>query len=173
MRLELSPDSRVFIDLRATGLLKAVGHDPTLSARPEPSSIDLADGTLVVRFPVNGIEPPAELEESDRRKMIANARGADVLDAARFPFVELRGRYQGTVDGGELRGDLMVRGQARPLVMTLRATRQWETLVATGTWEGTLTELGIKPFRALLGALKLSDWIRLRVEARLSAPATP
>jgi hypothetical protein len=67
----------------------------------------------------------------------------------------------------------MVRGQARPLVMTLRATRQWETLVASGTWEGTLTGLGIKPFRALLGALKLSDWIRLRVEARLSAPPTP
>jgi polyisoprenoid-binding protein YceI len=172
MRFELSPDSRVFIDLRAAGLLRAVGHDPTLAARPEPASIDLDDGQLVLRFAVADIEAPGEMTEPDRRKLLANLRGAEVLDADRFPAIELRARYEGTVDGGELRGDLVVRGQPRRVAMSLRTTRQWDVLVASGSWEGSLGDLGIKPFKALLGALRLKDWIRLRVEARLWTPST-
>ena len=173
MRRELSPDSRVFIDLRATGLLRAVGHDPTLSARPEPASVDLDEGRVVLRFPVADIEPQGDMTESDRHKMTDNMRGAEVLDARRFPVIELRARYEGTAEGGELRGELVVRGQPHPLAVTVRATEQWDVLVAAGTWEGKLTDLGVKPFRALLGALKLENWIRLRIEARLRRPSTP
>jgi hypothetical protein len=171
MRFELSPDSRVFIDLRAAGVLRAVGHDPALAARPEATSFDLDDGQVVVRFAVADIEPLGDLSEPDRRKLLGNLRGADVLHAGRFPTLELRARYEGTVDSGELRGHLVVRGQPRDLVMSLRTTRQWDVLVAAGAWEGTLSELGIKPFKALFGALQLKDWIRLRVEARLRTPA--
>jgi hypothetical protein len=171
MRFELSPDSRVFIDLRATGLLRAVGHDPALSARPQPATVDLEDGQIALRFPVADIEPLGDMSEPDRRKLVANLRGADVLYAARFPMVEVRARYVGTVESGELRGQLVVRGQPREVAMNLRTTRQWDVLVAAGAWEGTLSELGIKPFKALFGALQLKDWIRLRVEARLRAPA--
>jgi hypothetical protein len=171
MRFELSPDSRVFIDLRAAGMLRAVGHDPTLAARPEATSFDLDDGRVVVRFAVADIELLGDLSEPDRRKLLGNLRGADVLYAGRFPTLELRAHYEGTVDSGELRGHLVVRGQPRDLAMSLRTTRQWDVLVAAGAWEGTLSELGIKPFKALFGALQLKDWIRLRVEARLRAPA--
>jgi hypothetical protein len=172
MRFELSPDSRVYIDLRATGLLRAVGHDPTLSARPEAAIIDLADGQVLLRFAVAGIEPLGDLGEPDRRKLLSNLRGADVLYASRFPTLELRARYEGTVDGGELRGHLVVRGQPRSVSMSLRISRQWDVLVAAGAWEGTLSELGVKPFKALFGALQLKDWLRLRVEARLRTPAS-
>jgi hypothetical protein len=173
MRFELSPDSRVYIDLHATGLLRAVGHDPTLSARPAPTSVDIDDGRVTVRFQVADITPEGDLSESDRRKMLENLRSAEVLDAARFPTIELRGRYEGTVDAGELRGELRVRGLPRRFVMPVRTTRQWDVVVAAGTWEGKLTDLGVKPFKALLGALKLEDWIRLRMEARLKTPSTP
>jgi hypothetical protein len=168
MRYELSPDSRVFIDLRATGLLRAMGHDPTLSARPEATSIDIGDGRVVLRFRVADIEPPADMTPADQRKLVANLRGADVLDAARFPTLELHAQYAGTVDAGELKGELVVRGQPRRVAMRLRMTRQWDVVVASGIWEGKLTELGVAPFKALFGALKLKDWIRLRVEARLT-----
>jgi len=170
MRFELSPDSRVFIDLRATGLLRAVGHDPTLSARPEPASSDLEQTQVVVRFRVEDIEPQGDLSESDRHKMMDNMRSAEVLDARRFPVIEVRARYEGTAEGGELRGELVVRGQPHPLAMTVRTTKQWDVVVAAGTWEGKLTDLGIKPFKALFGALKLENWIRLRLEARVKIP---
>jgi hypothetical protein len=172
MRFELSPDSRVYIDLRATGLLRAVGHDPTLAARPEPASVDLDDGQVTVRFQVADIEPQG-VSDADRHKMLDNMRRAEVLDARRFPVIELRGRYEGTAEGGELRGELVVRAQPHRIAVTVHATKQWDVVVAAGTWEGKLTDLGIKPFKALLGALKLDDWIRLRIEARLKIPSTP
>jgi hypothetical protein len=176
MRFELSADSCVFVDLRATGLLKAVGHDPTLSVHPQATSVEVGDdgdGKVNLVFRISDIEVPPDLSESDRQKMLDNMRGAEVLDAGRFPTIEFRGRYEGTVEGGELRGDLVVRGQPRPLSASVKATRQWDVLVAAGSWEGTLTDLGIKPFKALLGALKLKDWVRLRFEGRLKTSSTP
>jgi hypothetical protein len=171
VRFELSRDSRVFVDLRAAGLLKAIGHDVTLSARADAAWIDLDDGLVVVKFPVRAIEPPRDMPEPDQHKMMNNLRGADVLDADRFPVVELRARYEGTIEGGRLWGKLLVRGQPHLIAMTMSTTRQWGVLVATGVWKGTLGELGIKPFKALWGALRLDDWIRLRLEARFRSEA--
>jgi YceI-like domain len=168
MHLELSPDSRVLVDLQATGLLRAVGHDPTLTARPQRATLDTDAGNVSIVFQVRDVDPPADLSASDRDKMIENLRSPDVLDAARFPTVEVRGRYDGTREAGTLAGDVVVRGAAHRLRMELRAAKRGEEYLVTGTWEGKLTDLGIKPFHALLGALKLKDWIRLRVEARLT-----
>jgi len=170
MRLELSPDSRVLIELRATGLLRAVGHDPILVGRPEPLVLEVPDGDIDVpveaRFRVDAIEPPADIDASDREKMRDNMRGRDVLDAARFPTVAMRGRYLGNAGRGRLEGELEIRGKAHRVAIDVRVAREASLLVATGAWEGRLTELGIKPFKALLGALRLEDWVRLRIDGR-------
>jgi hypothetical protein len=165
MRFELAAQSRVFVDLRAAGLLRAVGHDPTLTARAEAASIDL-EAPFVVRFPVVDIDPPRDMPEADRMKLGDNLRSEEVLDARRFPVVELRGRYAGTPEGGRIEGDLVVRGGPHPFAIDVRSARDGDELLVTGRWEGTLRSLGIKPFKALLGALTLKDWIALRVEAR-------
>jgi hypothetical protein len=169
MRLEILPATRVLVDLRAAGLLRAVGHDPTLVVRPEPATIVFDGGaaSLVLRFPVRDIEPPRDISESDRGKMRDNMLGRGVLDAARFPAIEVRARYVGTPEGGDLKGDLVIRGRPHPFATPVRVAKEGDVLVATGAWEGTLNGLGIKPFTALLGALKLHDWIRLRLEGRL------
>lgn len=159
------------VDLRATGLLRAVGHDPTLVARPEPLSLEVGEGAIdvpvEVRFRADALEPPQDLSASDRGKMLENVRGADVLDVARFPLVVLRGRYAGTLEGGRLAGELVVRGAPHGVALEVRVAQETGALLATGAWEGKLTDLGIRPFKALLGALKLKDWIGLRLEARL------
>jgi hypothetical protein len=134
-------------------------------ARPEPGSIDL-DAPFVLRFPVRDIEPPNDIPEPDRAKMASNLRGPEVLDAATFPVVEVRARFAGSAEQGRIDGDIVVRGAAHPFAMELRGARDGDDLVVTGRWEGTLRGLGIKPFRALLGALTLKDWLALRVEAR-------
>ncbi len=175
MRLALHPDTRVFIDLRATGLLRAVGHDPTLAARPEPATFEVpGDPALPVPvalvFRADRIEAPPELDRGDRARMLDNLRSADVLEAARYPTVELQGRYVGDLARGHLDGELVLRGARRRIGLGLEVSRdpgEGRVLRARGTWEGRLTDLGIKPFRALMGALRLEDWIGLRVEARL------
>jgi polyisoprenoid-binding protein YceI len=172
MRLQLTADSRVLVDLRATGLLKAVGHDPTVTARPEPASMEVEDATPIdvpvrVRFRADRIEPPTDISTADAGKMRDNLRSAEVLDVGRFPFVDLEGRYTGTLEGGRLQGHLTVRGVPRPLSMDIVVVREGEGRTAKGTWSGRLTDLGIKPFKALMGALRLEDWVRIRLEARL------
>jgi hypothetical protein len=181
MRLQLTDDSRVFIDLRATGLLKAVAHDPTLSIRPEPLAIEFDEGasgagrgeaSVAVIFRSAALEAPRDIAASDRDKMLENARGRDVLDTARFPTIELDARYTGTLESGTLAGSVRVRGNPHGMSMPIRIARQDAALVATGAWEGRLNDLGIKPFKALLGAIKLEDWVRLRLEARLLRAGT-
>ena len=68
-------------------------------------------------------------------------------------------------EGGELRGELVVRGQPHRFAVPLRSTAQWDIVVAAGTWEGKLTDLGIKPFAALFGAP--NDW-RLEAGGKLT-----
>ncbi len=175
MRLELSPDSRVLVDLRATGLLRAVGHDPTLLAHPEPFALEVGDGpvdaAVVVHVRALAMHPPEHLGAGDRQKMHENMLGADVLDAARFPVVEWRGRFTGDTRRGKLSGELVIRGRAYRVDMDVEVVREDAGLRARCAWEGRLTDLGIKPFKALLGALRLEDWIRLRVDALfLTAP---
>jgi hypothetical protein len=174
MHLELSSESRVYVELQATGLLRAVGHDPTLSAAPEPLAITVPDGEGRFELPVDAcvradaIEPPPDIPASDREQMRANTLGREVLDAARFPTLDFRGRYAGTLASGTLAGELVVLGVARRVVLDVRVTRVGASVAATGAWEGRLTDLGIKPFKALLGALKLKDWVRLRLSARFA-----
>lgn len=179
MRFELSPESHVAIDLRATGILKAVAHSPTLTARPEPIRVQLGEplsATLDVpvsaSFRVDGIEPPHDMPPHDREKMRDNLRGAEVLDAARFPLIELHARYGGNLERGKLAGALVVRGAPRPITMDLQVVREGDALRLTGAWEGKLTDLGVKPYKALLGAIKLADWVRLRLEARFRTIAS-
>jgi hypothetical protein len=181
MHVELSSDTQVLIDLRATGLLRAVGHNPTLHACPAPWTVDVADPATIdvpidVRFPAAAIEPPADLQTADREKMREKMCGRDVLDATRFSSIDFQGRYVGTLEGGRLSGNLRVRGAPRPIGMVLRSSTLAEETTGgarkridlRGAWEGRLTDLGIRPYRALLGALKLDDWIRLRLEVILS-----
>lgn len=181
MRLDLvTSETRVLVDLRATGLLRAVGHDPTLTVRPEPWATEMTEGVdraaidlpIDVRFDAAAIEPPADMGAADRDKMRDNMRGRDVLDVARYPTIELHGRYVGSLDKGRLSGALHVRGAPRPISMEVRGRASGgsarRTVDVRGQWEGRLSDLGVRPFRALLGALKLEDWIRLRLEASLS-----
>jgi len=174
-RYALSPDSRVLVDLRATGLLRALGHNPTLVAHPEPTTLEVAEGdagttmaTIALQFLVSRIDLPEDISREDRDKMRENMAGDEVLDAARFPAVEVSAQWRGTMESGRLDVDATVRGRTHALGMDVVLQRASDSLVARGTWEGRLTDLGIKPFRALMGALKLEDWVRLRLEARLS-----
>jgi len=172
MVVALLDATRVVVSLRATGILRGLGHNPIMTARPERVSVEVGEGDgggrVSAVFRVDGIEPPGDLSVADRDGMLENMRGPDVLDAARFPTITFEGRYRGALEGGTLTGALVVRGASRPISMTVAVLGDGADLVASGEWEGKLTDLGVKPFRALMGALKLDDWIRLRLEARFA-----
>jgi polyisoprenoid-binding protein YceI len=160
--------TRLFIELKAAGLLRAMAHSPTLRVVPERFELELEGdrAAVAVQFRAEAIELPDGMSDGDRAKMRDNLRGAEVLDARRYPTIDFRGRYDGTEQGGTLAGALVVRGAQASVSMPVRVQRQWDVFAAEASWQGPLTRLGIKPFRALLGAIKLEDWVALRVEAR-------
>jgi hypothetical protein len=180
MGLQVLDGTYVFIALRATGLLRSLAHDPVLTARPARVTVDFtapgAPAPVEASFEASAIEAPAGISASDGEKMLDNLRSREVLDAARFPTITFRGAFTGTLEGGaaaggSLAGELLVKGTARRIAIPISVSPGADGLVAKGTWEGRLTDLGVKPFKALLGAIKLDDWVALRIEARFSRPA--
>jgi YceI-like protein len=145
------------------GVLSAVGHD--LKLRPERFEIQ-ADGvsvqarfepaTLRVAYAMRGgREDPAALSERDRAD-IERSCARDVLEAHRFPEItftssEVRpGSVRGTLSlhGRELSGDFAVKR------VDGRAVAEVELDVR---------RFGIRPYRAMLGALRVSPLVRVVV----------
>ena len=166
--------SRVFVDVRSKGLVSALDHELTFAASPDSFALRGVDASgaidvdVVVRVPVARFDPPEHASRFDRDKMTDNLRGKEVLDMARWPALVFRGRYSGTIVDGRLAGDLEVRGAPRPIALDVVVTRASDVLHVEGVWEGTLGDLGIKPYKALFGALKLADWIRIRIAISLT-----
>jgi hypothetical protein len=184
MELSLGSDSRAMVEVRSKGLIAALEHHVIFTGGVEPFKLSVPDeglssgvaplprGPLDVevraRVAVAGLLPPESVARSDREKMIDNLRGEGVLDMKRHPHLELAGRYTGTIESGKLAGDITLRGSKRPIVFTVTGAREGSILRVKASWEGAQTSLGLKPFKALLGALKLEDWARIRLELSFS-----
>ena len=168
--LNLQPSSTVAIDLKATGVLSAFAHDRAFVASAPSLQLDVGeagslDVPVAVALPTASLQPqPDDLKAADRALIMRNLHGKEVLHSERFPTLNFSGRYRGDWETGVLAGDLNVRGRPVPLAFRVQAHRDGDGVTATAKWEGTLTELGIKPFKALLGAIRLKDWARLRLE---------
>jgi YceI-like protein len=174
-KLTVLPESVAHVDLRAKGLLGMMDHDVTLSARLAPCTVEgVGEGALDLAIEASvraaDLEPPRDLSAADREKMQKNLLEREVLDAARWPTLSFAGRFAGTKEKGTLGGHLVVRGEPRAVSFAVTvAAEEGGKLHARGAWEGTLHDLGIKPFKALLGAIRLEDWVRIRLDVVFGA----
>lgn len=181
MDLESTARSTVFVEVRSKGILGALEHHLVFRGAaervvvrgvPESGAVDVA---IEASADVAKLEPPSDVSASDRERMLDNIRGKDVLDVRKWPKLVFRGRYAGTLEAGTLAGTLDVRGAPRKLALAVRGKRVDGALRFDAEWEGTQSDLGLKPYRALMGALQLHDWAKIRVEIELRAAdgATP
>ncbi|HEV2771206.1 MAG TPA: YceI family protein [Thermoleophilaceae bacterium] len=156
------------------GLASKAGHDlildvtqweATVEVREDraQSSVELtADPrSLQVREGLGGVKPLTDKERSEIHKNIEQK----VLGRAPISF---RSTALELGEGGRLhgRGELEMVGNARPVNLEL-------TLGSDGTVSGgvplTQSEWGIRPYRGLMGALKVQDVIEIVIDARLPA----
>lgn len=156
------------------GLAANVGHDLTIVVDrwsgeirvgddPADSSVEITAElpSLRVLEGSGGMKP---LTDRDRGDIARNAHRQ--LDADRFP----QARYvstgaSGTAEGGVLEGALALHGRERPLRLTVTALGE-DRYRATGAV--LQSDFGIKPYSAMLGALKLADAVQLEAELDLS-----
>lgn len=147
------------------GALAAVGHDLALRAtrwrvelRPEARTVTAtveAASLEVLCARSHGADDHGALSAGDRAKVAATARD-EILRAGRYPELRFEGRWEGD-DPRAVDGALTLRGVTRPL--TVRVRREGPRVVIDATLAPSAW--GIAPYRAMLGALRVQDDVRI------------
>lgn len=144
------------------GLLAAVGHD--LCLRVSQFTVDVDGDSIVATFDASSLRATGDVSRADARKIERNAAD-DVLDARRFPAITFRST-EVTRDGGAARiaGMLTLHGTTLPLTIDAVADGdRWRADVRLDQ-----RDFGIRPYVALLGALR----VRADVLVRVTLPRT-
>ncbi len=164
-------DVRVFV--YREGLLSAAGHDVELLAKKVSLELELDTqrvraeiwtGSLEVLHALQDGKPaPGALSAADRLEIQRNL-ARTVLEVDRFPSIYFEGRV---VEDDKLLGALRIHGVTHPLDVKVKRDGTQSAEV-----EARLDQrrYGIKPFTALLGALKVKPEILVRARVTLPPP---
>ncbi|MGH3754738.1 MAG: YceI family protein [Pseudonocardiaceae bacterium] len=143
------------------GLLTSVGHDVTFQVTT--LSLDVGDDDAVTGdFDPSSLRVTTEaISASDRKKIERNAE--DTLEARRYPKIEFRSvSVVRDGDRARIEGDLTLHGVTAPISVEARDDgRRWNAKIVLDQ-----RKFGIKPFSAMLGALK----VKPEVEVDISVP---
>jgi hypothetical protein len=154
------------------GLLSGVAHD--LKLRVDQFEIVVDDQGVHARFDasslrvvcarVAGRDDPGALSGKDRREIEATIV-RDVLDAGRHPAIEFRSNSVAPTDVAppemQIEGILSIRGRERALNLLVR--READRAVVEATLHQP--DFGIRPYTAMLGALRIKPDVAVRVSA--------
>jgi polyisoprenoid-binding protein YceI len=182
----MAPDSGTYklgpsnasLTVRTTkaGLGGKLAHDLTLEARRWSGSVtfdkaDLAASiievsvaamSLVVIDSFGGVKP---LSDADRKAIVRNIN-EKVLQTNKYPDITFRSTaIRGTADTYTVTGDLTITGTTRPVSLAVTVDEGGQVTVRAKVAQ---TEFGIKPYSAMLGALKVSD--EVQIDATLTLP---
>jgi len=154
------------------GVAKKVGHDLVIEAKKWTAKINVDDdptrSTATVTVDTRSLEVVSgaggakPLSDKDRKDIKENI-DKKVLKTDKFPeitFTSTKVQSSGG-DSFTVQGDLTIMGTARPASMDITVSGG----KASGTMTLKQTEWGIKPFSALMGALKLADVLKVQVDA--------
>jgi polyisoprenoid-binding protein YceI len=153
------------------GMAARVGHDLVLAVTrwsatvrddPAGSTIELSaePRSLEVREGVRGVKPLTDKDRGEIRKNIAEKVLGDSPIQFRAEGVAVpEGAGSFTVEGL-----LTMAGTTRPVTASLTTDAEGRV---TGMIPLTQSDWGIKPYRGLMGALKVRDAIEVTIEARL------
>lgn len=174
--------SKAWFYLRADGALTRLGHNHVISAPGVRGSIwlhpTLERSSCDLQLPVNQfvVDDPDEraatggefappLDAEAREGTRAHMLGDSQLAAARFPLVALHCRQVSAAAVGVVL-DLTVRLRDRDAQLTVPVSwqRSGATLRASGEFSFSQAAVGVQPYSALFGALRVADEIRARFE---------
>lgn len=166
-------DATLRLHTTRQGMAKKVGHDLVLEVGNWKATVTVGDDissssltasadTTSIRV-VSGTGGAKPLSDGDRKDIEKNLNDK-VLKTSQFPEITFRStRVEGTETRATVHGDLTIMGKTNPAQMeiTLDAGK------ATAQMTVVQTQWGIKPFSALMGALKLSDPVQVVAEAKV------
>jgi polyisoprenoid-binding protein YceI len=162
--------SRFLVRAVASGLLSALGHNPTIAIRnftgearfgpqaPEQSSLQL-------KIDAASLAVTGEVNEKDRHEM-ERAMREDVLETNRYPEIKFESsmvqasKITEGMYGMKIGGKLTLHGVARDLEMGCNVTMRDDGLRANGDFSIRQTDYGIRLVSVAGGTLKLKDELK-------------
>ena len=185
--------SLLIVRVYRAGTLAAAGHNHIIASHSLSGTTylpeDLSGASFEVHVAVDALtvdepelraqEPggdfPPDVTDAARAGTRHNMLGPAVLDAADYPEVVLRAVRVEPAARGSLTAyiDAEVRGQHRPLSMTVRYELSGDTLTVSGDTALRQSDLGLTPFTALMGALAVQDEMRISLHLVASASGVP
>jgi len=187
LELHVVPERTALVaHLLKAGIASRFAHEHVIVARAVAGRISLdpeRPGTTSVSLTlfVDGLDadPPEvraayglpPIGEKDRRKIAETMRSGDQLDLAHHRVIRFRSTRVTQVAGGRFRvdGELTLRGVTRPLALVVDARLEGRRLRATAHTALRQSDFGLRPYSALLGAVRVRD----EVELDLSVEAGP
>jgi polyisoprenoid-binding protein YceI len=143
------------------GLLTSVGHDLTLQVTA--LSLEVRDDDAITAdFDAGSLRVTTEaVSASDRKKIERNAE--ETLETRKYPKIEFRSvSVVRNGDRARIEGDLTLHGVTNPISVEARDDgKRWNAKIVLDQ-----RKFGIKPFSAMLGALK----VKPEVEVDISVP---
>lgn len=170
-------DATVHIYTYKAGLLSAVGHDLLLRVTDFTVDIDPDDESIRGSFRADSIEvvyaladgkPNDKALSDDDRKTILKYLNKDILKSATYPTVDFASSDVFAEDDEvEVEGDLTLCGTTRSITVTAAV----EDDMARAEIVLNQPSFGIKPFTAMLGALKIQPDVRVVIAVPLATLA--
>jgi polyisoprenoid-binding protein YceI len=128
-----------------------IGDNPSVELNVDPSGIEVRSGS-------GGAKPLGDKDKTDIKKSMKDK----VLGSSQITFKS--SEVQADSGSMNVHGDLSVAGSSDSINVPL-------TVGDDGTVRGSIklsqSSFGIKQFKALMGALKVSDQVEVQIEAKL------
>jgi len=166
--------SRFTVRVYATGMLAAMGHNPTIGVRDlkgevnfNPEKAEASSFRLVVKTSSLGIQD--DISDKDRRE-IERIMNQDVLQSAEFPEIlyEATGipisKMGDMLFSATLNGELTLHGVKRREPIQARISLLGSMIRASGDFSLNQTDYNIKPVSVAGGAIKLKNEIKFSFE---------
>ncbi|HEV7862883.1 MAG TPA: YceI family protein [Acidimicrobiia bacterium] len=168
-------DGTVRVKTGRQGMASKVGHDLTLEASNwkatltvdgDPSrsevSATIEPRSLAVTAATGGAKP---VSDKDKKDIVKNITG--LLGNASITFTSTSVEVKDS--SVKAAGELSIAGQSRPVTLDLATTPD-------GRLKGSMTvvqsQFGIKPFSAMMGALKVKDEVEVNLDVALPVEAS-
>ena len=164
------------------GILRGLGHNHVIALNDLAGTVtvpqDPLQATLMLEFKVADLvvdEAESRTLEGDdfrgqiSQKAIAGTRtnmlGKKLLQAEQFPSIQVRSqKITGRMPNMHIEATVVVKGAEFAVVFPARVTLSNESFVASGEAEIRHVEIGLSPFKAGFGILKVRDTLVLKYE---------
>lgn len=166
--------SRFTVQAFATGILSAMGHNPTIGIRTfhgdfafDADALDAGPFRLVIQS--SSLTVLDDISDKDRRE-IERVMRTDVLEIDKYPEIRYDSasatvaKIDGSLYSATLGGTLSFHGVNRVEPISVRVVAMGEMLRASGDFTLKQSNYHIKPVSVAGGALKLKDDLKFSFE---------